>query len=253
MSIAEELQAFLDSSGYTYDRQMEQPGLTLAIVTNINDPDKLNRVKCLPVLSQEEEETDWCLVMAPLGGNGCGMFLFPNVNDLVILGYLGGSLHRPVVLGACWNSKVLSPYTIQDGKVYDFTIKTPGGTELHFYDEPSKQKVTLTMPSGTVMTFDDEAQAVSVKDSGGENALLMDLKGGNLELKAKTKLTLSAGSDASIVLESSGNVTEKAKTLSMDATTVEAKASNTVALQGSEAKLTGDRTVTIKGGKVGIN
>ena len=41
MSIAEEFQAALGSAGYTFERQMERPGLTLAVVTNINDPDKL--------------------------------------------------------------------------------------------------------------------------------------------------------------------------------------------------------------------
>ena len=86
----------------------------------------------------------------------------------------------------------------------------PSGTELHLYDEPGKQKVTLTMPSGTTLIMDDEGKKVALQDKGGENALTMDLQGGNVELKAKTKLTLSAGTGASIVLQASGNVTEKA-------------------------------------------
>ena len=91
-------------------------------------------------------------------------------------------------LGAYWNTKVKPPYVIQDGKVYDFTIKMPSGTELHLYDEPGKQKVTLTMPSGTTLTMDDEGKKVALQDKGGENALTMDLQGGNVELKAKTCL-----------------------------------------------------------------
>ena len=254
MSIAEEFQAALGSAGYTFERQMERPGLTLAVVTNINDPDKLNRVKCLPVENDKEEETDWCYVMAPLGGKECGAFFFPNVNDLVVLGYLGGNPHRPMVLGAFWNTKVKPPYRIENSKVYDFTIKTPTGVELHFYDEPGKQKTTLTMPSGTVLTLDDGAQSVSVKDKGGENALTMDLKGGNVELKAKTKLTLSAGSGASIVLEAAGNVTEKANSkLAMSAVNVEAKGSAQVNVQGASASVKGDATLTLKGGIIQIN
>ena len=151
MSIAEEFQAALNSAGYSLERQMERVGLTLAVVTNVSDPDKLNRVKCVPVENDQDEETDWCYVMAPMGGKECGQFFFPNVNDLVVLGYLNGDPHRPMVLGAYWNTKVKPPYVIQDGKVYDFTIKMPSGTELHLYDEPGKQKVTLTMPSGTTL------------------------------------------------------------------------------------------------------
>ena len=233
MSIAEEFQAALNSAGYSLERQMERVGLTLAVVTNVSDPDKLNRVKCLPIENENKEETDWCYVMAPMGGKECGQFFFPNVNDLVVLGYLNGDPHRPMVLGAYWNTKVKPPYVIQDGKVYDYTIKMPSGTELHLYDEPGKQKVTLTMPSGTTLIMDDEGKKVALQDKGGENALTMDLQGGNVELKAKTKLTLSAGTGASIVLQASGNVTEKANVkVAVQAATIEEKASAQVNIQG---------------------
>ena len=171
MSIAEEFQSALGAAGQSYERQMQRPGLSLAVVTNINDEEKLNRVKCLPIENENKEETDWCYVMAPLGGKQCGQFFFPNVNDLVVLGYLGGDPHRPIVLGAYWTTQFPPPYTIQDGKVYNFSIKTPNGTELLFYDEPKKQKVTLTLPSGTVLSIDDENQAVALKDKAGDNAL----------------------------------------------------------------------------------
>ena len=49
MSIAEEIQAAMGGLGESVARSMERPGLTLAVVTNINDEDKLNRVKCLPI------------------------------------------------------------------------------------------------------------------------------------------------------------------------------------------------------------
>ena len=118
MSIADEFQAALTSSGQTFEHQMARQGLTLAMVTNITDPDKLNRVKCVPVENRKsEEETDWCYVMAPLGGKQCGQFFFPNVNDLVVLAYLGGDPHRPMVIGSWWNTETAPPYTIEEGKV----------------------------------------------------------------------------------------------------------------------------------------
>lgn len=128
-------------------------------------------------------------------------------------------------------------YTIEGGKVYNFSIKTPSGTELLFYDEPNKQKVTLTLPSGTVLSIDDESQAVALKDKNGDNALEMDLKGGNITLKAKTKLVLSAG-DTSITLESGGNLTQKASgKVAVEAANIEEKGSAKVALQGGEVEV----------------
>lgn len=261
MSIADEFQAALDATGQGLDRQMEQPGVTLAKVTNITDPDKLNRVKCLPIENGETGETDWCYVMAPLGGSGCGQFFFPNVDDLVVLAYLGGDPHRPLVLGAIWNTQVKPPYVIEEGKVHNFSIKTPGGTELLFYDEPEKQRVTLTLPSGTVLSIDDENKAVSLKDAEGENALEMNLEGGEVTLKAKTKLTLAAG-ETTVVLEQAGNLTQSAKSkVAISCATLEGKGSTQVTLQGASVEVKADSTLNlqasgptaVKGAVVNIN
>lgn len=262
MGIAEQFQATLNASGQTYERRMERSGLTLATVTNITDPDKLNRVKCLPIENKEnQEETDWCYVMAPLGGKKCGQFFFPSVNDLVVLAYLGGDPHRPMVIGAWWNTDFNPPYVIEEGKVYNYSIKTPTGTELLFYDEPGKQKVTLTLPSGTILKIDDENKAVALQDKGGDNALTMDLGGGNIQLKAKTKLTLSAG-QTTITLESSGNITQKASAkVSIEAANIEEKGSAGVKVEGATIDVKANATMnlqasgptTVKGAIVNIN
>ena len=124
-----------------------------------------------------------------------------------------------------------------------------------------KQKVTLTLPSGTVLSIDDEKQAVALQDKSGENALTMDLKGGNLELKAKNKLTLSAGS-TSVVLEASGNMTQKASgKVAIEAATIEEKGSAKVAVQGVTVEVKADASLNmqasgvtaVKGGMVNIN
>ena len=78
MSIWEELHGGVGA--FQQDDEMRRTGLYLAVVTNVNDEEKLNRVKCIPIENDEQEETDWCYVMAPLGGKGCGQFFFPSVS-----------------------------------------------------------------------------------------------------------------------------------------------------------------------------
>lgn len=246
MSLAEEFQAALDASGQGFGQQMSRSGLTLATVTNVSDDQKLNRVKCLPIENEKAEETDWCYVMTPFGGKSCGQFFFPNVGDLVVLGYLGGDPHRPMVLGGWWNNRVPPPYTIQNGKVQTFSIKTPSGTELLFDDEPKKQRVTLTLPSGTKLVIDDEKQSVALQDEAGNNALQMNLKGGEVVLKAKTKLTLSAG-DTAIVLEAAGNLKQTAKNqVTIQGATIEEKGSAKVAIQGAATEVKASSTLTLQ-------
>ena len=243
MSLADQIDAVMGKSGGMIGREMSRYGVTLAKVTNINDPDKFNRVKCLPIGSKNEEETDWCYVMAPMGGKERGLFLFPQVDDQVVLAYIDEDPHRPIVLGSYWNTEVKPPYSVTDGKAQDYCLKTPKKIELELHDEDKKQKVTLTMPSGTVLTIDDEAQKVTVKDKNGKNALEMDLKGGNVELKADKKLTLSAGK-TTITLESGGNITQKGSgTVSVEGANIKGKANSSVGLEASGS-------VAIKGASV---
>jgi len=246
MSIAKQFEDTMEGAELGASSQMQRHGLTLAVVTNINDEEKLNRVKCIPIENGQKEETDWCYVMAPLGGKQHGQFFFPNVDDLVVLGYLGGDPHRPFVLGAFWNTEVAPPYVIEEGKVHNFSIKTPGGTELLFYDEPDKQRFTVTLPSGSSLVINDEAKEISLSDKDKKNLLSMSLQGGEITLQADQKLTLSAGS-TKIVLEASGNLTQSADSkISMSAATLEGKASASLSLKGAAAEVKADGTLTLQ-------
>ena len=257
---------------------MPVPGLTIAKVTNVTDKEKLNRVKCLPLGDNNDaEETDWCYVMTPMGGKERGTFFFPQVDDLVILAYLNNDNQRPLVLGSLWTTASAPPYTIDEGKVQDYSIRTPKKIELLFHDEDSKFKASLTMPSETALTLDDEKKSITLKDKEGKNALTMDLDKGEISLKADKKLTLSAG-DTSITLESGGKVTIKGSAdiniesganlklkgtpkLSAQATSVEIKADGQLNLQGAQTAVKANATLdlnasgpaSLKGAIVKIN
>lgn len=261
MSIMEQLGALSCDMGIDLQHGMDRRGLMLAKVTNITDPDKFNRVKCLPVGADNTEETDWCYVMAPIGGQECGMFWFPRVDDLVVLAYLNDDPHRPLVIGAIWTTEVKPPYTIQEGKVRDYALRTPSKIELVMHDEDKKHRATLTMPSGTTLTLDDEAQKVEIRDKDSKNALMMDLKGGAVTIKAEKKLELSAGS-TKITLEQSGSITMKAdQQISEQAANVKIKASAGLNLEGATTAVKASGTMevsasgptTVKGAIVKIN
>ena len=247
MSIADQLNTMMGNApDFLPGREMARTGLTLAKVTNIKDEQNLNRVKCLPIGGLDQEETDWCYVMAPMGGSECGAFFFPQVNDLVVLAYLDGDPHRPLVLGGYWNTEVKPPLTVQDGKAEEYMLKTPKKIEMKLTDTDKKQKVTLTMPSGTAITLDDENSKVTIQDKNGDNALTMDLKGGNITLKAKTKISLEAGK-TTLTLESGGNITQKGNgTVSVEGTNVKVKGKSGLNLEGATAEVKASATLDLK-------
>lgn len=240
---------------------MFRNGLVLAEVVNIEDPDKLNRIKCKPVGEPDEAITDWCYFMGPMSGSSCGVFFPPQVKDLVVLGYLNGDPHRPIVLGGYWNNERKAPFAIEKGVAQDYVVRTPNQIDLTLHDEKDKQTVTLTMPSGAQLKLDDEKQTAVLQDKGGKNTLTFNFKNGEASLSGEKKLVLSAGS-TTITLESSGNLTLKCSgKLSMEGGSIAGKAQGQLSLQGATAQMKGDGTAevsasgstTIKGGIVKIN
>ena len=207
---------------------MRKSGVILAEVTNIKDPDNLNRLKCKPVTADKDVgETDWCFCMAPMGGQGYGQFFFPKVGDLVLLTYLGGDVHHPIVLGSYWANDIKAPYSIKDGVNEIRCIKTPAGIEIKLEDTEKKEKLTLTTPSGAMLQLDDENKSLALQDKNGENKLTILWEKGEITLAAKTKLTLSAG-QTSLVLESEGKITAtatKSAEISASAITMQGKES----------------------------
>ncbi len=257
----EQLDALLEANG----NQMGQGNvfsLTLATVKTIKDDQNLIRVKCLPIGAKDDEITDWCYVMTPMSGPERGLFLFPQVDDLVVLGYLGNDPHRPVVLGGFWNTESKPPVPISDGKAEDYCLKTPNKVSLELHDEDKKQKLTITMPSGTVIEIDDDKQTVTTKNKGGDTAMLMKMKDGEIELKAKSKLTLAVG-NASVVLEKNGNITIKGTggDIKIEGKGINGKAQGTLAMQGTNAsmkananlELSANATASVKGTLLKLN
>lgn len=255
---------FFDSGPRLDDiqRDMQRPGLTLAEVTNITDPDKLNRVLCKPVVSEEEKdvlETEWCPVVQPFSGKSRGQFYMPSVGDLVLLAYLNGDPHCPYVIGGTWSKESPPPYTVTDGKNINFSIKTPGGTELLFYDEKDKEYIQLTTPKKATLLIHDEQQKAELRDPDSRNSILIDWKNGEMKITAEKKMTLAAGS-TQLVLDSSGSLTMQAdKTVSMEAADVQAKASNDFTAEGMSANVKASGKLTLEGaaadlkGSTGVN
>ena len=220
--------------------------LTLAVVKNIKDDENLNRVKCLPVGAPDGELTDWCYVMTPMGGKERGLFMFPQVGDLVVLGYLENDVHRPIVLGSYWTTESPAPVKVENGKAEDYCLKTPKKVALTLHDEDKKQKLTITMPSGIVIEIDDEKQTVTTKNKAGNTAMTMKMKDGEIELKAKTKLTLSAGK-ATVTLEKSGKITAKGEgDIVMEGKGVIGKAKGSAVMQGMDVTVKANKDLNIK-------
>ena len=209
-------------------------GITVGIVTNIDDPDGLGRVK-VRLLNRDTSdiETKFIRVMTPMSGSEWGSYFLPEVNDEVLVGFCDGDISKPYVLGSLWNKTNKVPQAIEDSKNNIRMIKTKTGHSIVFNDEEDKGSIEITTSKGLNIKIQDEKSIISIGDKDDKNQIKVDAEKGEIAITAEKKLTLSAGKstitlDDNIEAKNNGNIT-------MDGQKIEMKAKSEVLAQGNSS------------------
>jgi phage baseplate assembly protein gpV len=155
-------------------------GVEVALVTNVNDPDKIGRVKvCVPRLPGKPE-SGWVRVAQPAAGAGRGFYWLPHVNDEVLIAFERGDPNHPFIIGSLWNGKDKPMKNAFDKDNHSQMIQTKSGHQITLYDKNGEEKIVIADKSGKrTVTFD-------VKNK----KFLIEAKEGNVEINAQKKIIL---------------------------------------------------------------
>ena len=165
-------------------------GVATAIVTDVNDPMDLGRVKLkFPWLS-DSYVSDWARTVQLCAGKDRGGVMLPEVNDEVLVAFDQGDLRRPFVLGELHNGvdkpmlgdALVDPST---GAVRRRGFISKKGAGLVFLDDDGKEGVTL-------FTGDHQLR-IALNKTG--TTIKVD-SNGKVEITAATDVTVKAGTDA---------------------------------------------------------
>ncbi len=219
------------SEDVVFPREGNVPAITVGVVTDINDPDKLGRVKVrLLNRSTSESETNYIRVMTAMSGAKWGVFFLPEVGDEVLVAFCDGDRHSPYVIGSLWNSKHTQPVQIKDKKNDVRMIKTKSGNTLSFTDTDGEETVELITAKKMKLSMQEKAQKITLQDKDGKNLLSIDGKGGNISVTADKKIELKAGS-SKIILDGSGKIS--------------IESSGNVEIKGQQVKITAQSGLTL--------
>jgi uncharacterized protein involved in type VI secretion and phage assembly len=222
-------------------------GVSIGVVTNNKDPEKLGRVKLKLPLRECPNETDWARVATLMTGKEMGSFFLPEVGDEVLVAFNQGDVKQPFVIGSLWNSVEKPPLTNEDGKNNIRKIKSRSGHELIFNDESDKETIELHTKAGNILKMEDSNNKISIKDKSGNNTLEIDGQNNQVSIKGNMKINLEAGSckltmdgsQNSITIESSMQLKIKAQMIDIEA--------------GANMNIKSDGMLNIKGSMVKIN
>ncbi|MBX9394362.1 phage baseplate assembly protein V [Streptomyces sp. TRM72054] len=219
-------------------------GLVCGVVTNINDPQGVGRVKVtLPWLSPGYE-SDWARVAQFGAGRRSGALFLPEVGDEVLIGFEMGDSARPFVIGGLINGKteyglggpavksagatgtlVRRGFVSSSGNRLVFTDDVPasGGraseSRLVLGTGTDSLSLSIDQIAGTITLTCDPHQPQSRAKSGTVTVSCGDRgtvnvrsgPGGTVNVDGGSRLNLRA--DTAITIESGGDVAIKGRTV----------------------------------------
>jgi uncharacterized protein involved in type VI secretion and phage assembly len=201
-------------------------GVVEGIVTDIKDPDGYGRVKVKFPWLGGEIVSAWARVATPMAGNNMGWVIYPEVDDEVLIDFVNGNVHEPIVLGSLFNGKDKPPYDNADGKNNIRTLVSRSGHVIEIDDTSGSEKITLKDKSGgLIIVMDTAGKKISITSSGdiaikADKNFQVDAKeiamksGSNTKLEAGSAFEASAGSEAKI--QGGGQVNVKGATVNLN-------------------------------------
>lgn len=117
----------------TFKAEPKNASVVWGTVTSVDDPEKMGRVRAkLPTFG--EVETDWMGVMAAGAGASKGFVILPDVDDQVLVLFLGGDMSQSIVLGGLYGANGPGDYGVDGSSVRRYLIGTPGGQRIKLDD-----------------------------------------------------------------------------------------------------------------------
>ena len=163
----------------------------LAVVTSVDDPDDLARVKVkLLTVDGEGEAEIWARVAVPFAGKNRGALFIPDVDDEVLVTFVAGDSRFPIVIGGLWNGGAPPPEKFGGPDVDWWTITGKAGTRIAIVEESrGLEKIEFSTPNGVKGTLTDESGgSIKFEDTSG-NRITIDSQGITLQAASKVKVT----------------------------------------------------------------
>lgn len=122
-------------------------------ITSVDDPENLGRVRAvLPAIGKVE--TDWMGVMAAGAGSSKGLVILPDIDDHVLILFVGGDPSHSVVLGGIYGGNGPGDYGVEGASVRRYFVGTSGGQKIRLDD--AKQLIRLENQGGSFVEFSPE-------------------------------------------------------------------------------------------------
>lgn len=195
-------------------------GVVVGIVTNIEDPENIGRIKVKFPWLIDEDESNWARIATLMGGPDRGSAFIPEVDDEVLLAFDHGDVRHPYILGALWNGQDKPPAEKEGDTNNNLRLfKSRSGHLLVFDDSDGSEKIEIIDKTGNNKITIDSSENKIIVESDGDIKLLAAkgtilLEGNNIEIKSSAGTKIESG--ASMEVKASAAMTVKGATVNIN-------------------------------------
>ncbi|MCB9232793.1 MAG: hypothetical protein H6581_14070 [Bacteroidia bacterium] len=167
-------------------------GLVISVFPHESDSDDGNYECTVRLKNRKQPDgSDFELRKVPVATGHMGMANIPNVNDLVLLSFIGGDINAPVIIGRLYNDEDRPPvnksgeFILQHSLTGGGTLKMDGDGVVTVTSKDEKSVVTVNDDEVTLTTSNGQ-----VKISLESGAITLDAGSGDITLKSMGNITV---------------------------------------------------------------
>jgi len=242
-------------------------GVVIGLVTDLQDPKKLGRVKvrfpwAIGDSNPQATEGAWARMAIIGGGKDRGIYFSPEVDDEVLISFEHGDINRPFIVGALWNKKDPVPkgkFVSSNMKTIDRRIiRSRSGHTIILDDTAGEEKISIIdKTKKNSIEIDSKANTMKIVSAGD---LMIDTGGKfivnskqDIVMNSKAKADISATSQLNLQGKTAAAIKAGASQLDLNSTGAALKGTKVDVQANTMASLKGSAMVEIQGGMVKIN
>ena len=225
-----------------------------AVVTQNDSSEFPGMVKVQYTLWEEEKAiSKWIPCLFAYAGQEYGAYMLPEIDDIVIIGFLDNKQESPFVMGCLYPTGAEVPKEQFTEENYNRYIKTKGGLEITLDDEDGKQSIKVETPKGLQLCMDDTNPSIIISDEDKKNCITLAIDSGNIEIIADNQITLRAGGAVLKLSASSESISLNGAQITLESSrSLSVTSNNMLKVEGGIATVEGRQTLTLSGGMVRI-
>jgi len=194
-------------------------GIVIGEVCDLEDPDKLGRVRVtFPHL--DGVKSDWAKLVSPMAGKERGIFFRPEKGDEVLVAFEHNDGNRPYILGSLWSQVDTPPPSEGSAKDNNIRfIRSRSGHIIRLDDTKGKEKIEfIDKDSQRRIVIDCDQKKIQITADQGD--VEVAAKAGNVKVEAATNVEVNA--KGNVAIKAQGNLSlEATGTLTIKGATVE--------------------------------